>query len=120
MMSDAAETEILTIWFSIRIPSWIRQGDNDHEDSVRIRWDERMVYYKWKGCHTWMRMSHYGGRDVEMIRLFQESKLQYHEQGPGIRAWFRRTYSISLDLLDEGVVEKWMLLHKGDKQEDEK
>jgi hypothetical protein len=104
--SNADELDILMQFFKVYIPTFLRIGEKE-DDKVRIKVDEKRVYFKEQRLLDWCRQTSW--KLVSSMRLFIDNKCEHHGQGPGgFRGWWRSTYSISFDLLDEDVVEKWL------------
>jgi len=123
MRTHAQEIEILTTWFGIYVPGCVRRvgvpylngGAGRLDDAIRVRIEERRFYFKWQ------RLSHfclrsYSGKEAMMMRTFVNNKCEEHRQGPGIRDWYRHTYSIGFDVFDDDVVNRWL---NPDKEEEE-
>jgi hypothetical protein len=106
LRTGALEIEILTRWLELYVPNYLRRGDTD-EDDVRVKKDERRVYFKWKALARHCTNS-LTNTETEKIRSFitDESNCKYHDRKDG-REWYRCRYSISFDKIDEEVIEKW-------------
>jgi hypothetical protein len=77
------------------------------DDRVRVRIEEKRVYFKEKRLLEYCRMLPGGGSLETSMRWFINSKGEYHEQGPGHRDWWRSTYSITFDMFEESERERW-------------
>jgi hypothetical protein len=107
MRTNAFELEILTSFFSIHIPSYMRVGEKSG-DAVRVREEERRIYFKWQTLARFIMRSFSSG-DVAPMRKFVDDKrnCDYHTQGPNFRGWFRCAYSVSFDKFDAEDLGKW-------------
>jgi hypothetical protein len=105
MRTNAAEIELLTKWLSVHIPTFMRQGEKE-TDSARIRVEEKRIYFKWLKLQGSWAISNDLSRD--RMRNFVESKCDCHQEGRGLRGWWRYTYSISFDMFDEDIIEQWL------------
>jgi hypothetical protein len=110
--SHASQLDMLMMFFSVHIPNFLRYGERT-DDQARVRIEERRVYFKEKKIMTWAKRE--GGVKYETdMRRFIDSKCDYQKQeGTGGR-WWRYTYSISFDALDEDEVEKWLSMEHGE------
>jgi hypothetical protein len=109
LRTSALEYEILTAFFSIHVPTFMRIGEKGNDDAVRVRVDEQRVYFKWKNLSRFI-MRSFSGAEIMLMRKFVDDKknCNYQQQEPGFRDWWRFTYSISFDKLDEEDMEKWL------------
>jgi hypothetical protein len=104
--SHASQLDLLIALFNIQVPNFLRYGERP-EDMARVKIEERRVYFKDKTIMMWARRD--GGMKFETeMRKFIDSKCEYHDKKTTLGRWWRCTYSISFDLLDEDVVEKWL------------
>jgi hypothetical protein len=118
MRTDAYEVGLLRRWLSIRVPTFMRIGEQA-EDRIRVKVDERRVYMKWfgdGGLGDYCRSPQCNASDYEKMTQFFEAKCVHHKQeiGNGIAGWWRGSYSISLDVFDEETIEKWLNADKGE------
>jgi len=115
MRTNALELEILTTWFGIYIPGCVRRvgvpylngGAGSLDDAIRVRIEERRFYFKWQ------RLSHfcirsYSGKEATLMRAYVNDKCEEHRQGPGVRDWYRHSFSISFDVFDEDIINRWL------------
>ena len=107
MRTNAAEIEMISSWFSRVVPPWVKRGVNeDKKDRVRVKEEERRIYFKWElGLMEWLRRM-YSDREVKTMRTFVDRNCEFHLEGRG--HWWRYTYSISFDKFDEEDVERWL------------
>lgn len=100
--TDAAALDFITRWFDMFIPNFLHAGEKD-EDHVRVRMDQRRVYFKdTKLLNHCYRVNF----DEKLIRNFISNRCEHHDRTKFSR-WWRSTYSISFDLIDEEYIEKW-------------
>jgi hypothetical protein len=103
---DASELELLTGWFGRKVPPWIKRGtSNDKTDEVRVKVEERRIYFKWVPLAEFLRQR-YSHRDVMAVRTYIGKVGEEHREGRG--HWWRYTYSVNFELFDEEEVEKWL------------
>jgi hypothetical protein len=105
LRTNAAEIEILTLFFGNRISNFMRIGEKE-DDGVRVRIEERKIYFKWAKLARFLANS-YNSKDEMSMRRFVDKNCDYHVQGPGYRDWWRCTYSIKFDQFSEEDLEKW-------------
>ena len=115
LKTNAFELEVLESYFGMHIPTdsrrFVNEGylDGGAGEKVRVRMEEKRVYFKWGNFAIFCRRQSIQDRDVERLKFFVMNKgLQHGLTGKGIRDWFRLTYSLPLDLFDEGVVDRWL------------
>jgi hypothetical protein len=120
MRTSAHEIEILTKFFSGRVPTFLRVGEKGKSDSVRVRLEERKIYFKWDSLMIFIERV-FSNKDVDSVRYFIDDKqnCEYYRQGRGHRDWWRYTYAISFDKLDEYDVESWLVSGGVQKEEEE-
>jgi hypothetical protein len=106
MRTNAAEFEFLSQWLSITVPTFMRVGEKGKEDTVRVKMEEKRIYFKPKKLMRFCRQQSF---NETAMRSFIDHKCQSHkEDGVGIREWYRWTYSISFDMIDEDDLETWL------------
>jgi hypothetical protein len=77
--------------------------DGKEGDTVRVKWDEQRVYFKWKTMGSFMkRVFHMKEKDEEMLKMFI-SKKGGHLSDVGIGGWFRNKYWMPLGLFEESM-----------------
>ena len=106
LQTDAGHIETLTAYFDVHIPNMVRAKgqeflDGKEGDTVRVKWDEQRVYFKWKSMGSFIkRVFHIKEKDIEMLKIFISKKGGY--QGEiGVGGWFRNTYWMPLGLFGE-------------------
>jgi hypothetical protein len=105
MRANAAEIEMITEWLSIRVPAFMRVGEKGKDDEVRVRIEERRIYFNHSRLMSFCRRF---SKDMEeRVRLYVATKCEHHTQGPGIRDWWRSKHSISFDVIDEEKIDRW-------------
>jgi hypothetical protein len=111
MRTNAFEYEMLTAFFSINVPTFMRVGSKGGDDVLRVNTDERKIYFKWKHLMRFITRS-FNSADVAPMRKFVDDRkncdYRGQELGSGARDWWRYTYSISFDKLDTEDIEKWL------------
>jgi hypothetical protein len=113
MRTNAAELDLLMKFFGSRIKTFLRQGEKE-DDQVRVRPEERRIYFKEQRIIEWCRWERL---DVDRMVSFIHNNCEHHHQGRGnIRKWWRFTYSISYDMIDEDKLEEWFNEENGDKE----
>jgi hypothetical protein len=118
MQSNLYEIELLRRWLDVRIPTFMRKGEQSI-DKARLNVDQARIYFKWQGSgglSDHCRSQHCHPNDHEKIARFLQSDCIHHKQeaGNGIAGWWRGTFSISLDKFDEETVEQWLAAGKED------
>jgi hypothetical protein len=116
MQSNSAEVALLRRWLSVRIPTFMRKGDQDI-DRARMNVEQARIYFKWfgdGGLGDFCRSGQCNPSDYEKMTKFLDSECEHHKQeiGNGIRGWWRGTYSIGLDRFDEDTIERWLAAGK--------
>jgi hypothetical protein len=112
MRTNAAEFEFLSQWLSILVPNFMRAGEKGKEDIVRVKVEEKRIYFKPKKLMRYCRQLSF---NEDSMRSFIDNKCQYHkDDGVGIREWWRYTYSISFDMIDVDDLETWLAADKED------
>jgi hypothetical protein len=104
MRTNAAEIDFMTTWFSIFVPTYMRVGSKGTEDAVRVKVEERRIYFK---DYKLMRFCAQNSFDDKAMRRFIDANCQYNDRTTH-REWWRCTYSISFDIFDEEEIERWM------------
>jgi hypothetical protein len=108
--SHASHFDMLMVFLNVHIPNFLRYGEKP-DDMARARIDERRVYFKDHRLLTWAKRD--GGVKYEIeMRRFIHDKCDYHDKKTSGGRWWRCTYSISFDMLDEDAVEKWLSIAK--------
>jgi hypothetical protein len=110
MRTNASEIEFLTRWLDILVPTYMRVGSKGREDAVRVKIEERRIYLKDGKLMRYCLQLNY---DDKSMRKFLENNCKYHSRTEG-RDWFRSTYSVSFDLIDEEYIEKWLTVEQED------
>jgi hypothetical protein len=106
--TNADELDILTKFFNAYLPNYMRVGEKE-DDKVRIRQNDRRIYFKEQRLLDWCRMTPGYNGHTNAMRWFIHNKCEHHEQGPGgFRGWWRGTYSVLYDILEVEDVEKWL------------
>ena len=106
MRTNAAEIEMISAWFGRVVPPWIKRGmSDDKSDKIRVKEDERRIYFKWDRLVDFIRRV-YSDRDVKAMRTYVDNQCEQHSEGRG--HWWRFTYSISFDRFDEEEVSRWL------------
>jgi hypothetical protein len=106
LQTDAGHIETLTTYFDVNIPNMFRAKGQEFlngkvGDPVRVKLDERRVYFKWKSMGSFMkRVFHMKEKDVEMLKIFIGKKGGYQGE-TGVGGWFRNTYWMPLGLFEE-------------------
>lgn len=114
--TNSYEIGLLRRFLSIRIPTFMRIGEDDKKDKARLRLKERRIYFKWNdGFGDWIRDNYH--RDYHRLDMFVNNNCEYHTQDSpqgrvGIRGWWRNTYSISFDEFDEEIISYWLNIDK--------
>jgi len=109
--TDAKELRMMEEFLGLHIMGGVRRNFGEFMtgkwgDPVRIREDEKRIYFKHKKLLTRIRLMR-GAREEEMMTSYIANKCMEHRQGPGIRDWFRYSYSISWDVFDDDVLTRW-------------
>jgi hypothetical protein len=123
MKTNIAEIEILEHYLRIRVSNGVwSKGEEFKEgkvgDPVRLKLADRRVYFKWQNIVEFCRrVYNMRSREIDNLRMFIAEHGAYQPREEG-RAWYRCTYSISLDLFDSIQVEQW-LDPTGERKEDE-
>jgi hypothetical protein len=117
--TDAKELRMLEEWLAIHIISEVRAKgaeflSGEYGESVRVRENEKRIYFKSKRLFTAVRLRR-GQKEEEEITRFVGNKCMEHKPGPGARLWYRYTYSIGFDQFDEEVLHKWFNPDREDK-----
>jgi hypothetical protein len=102
---------MLEEYFSILIVAGVRRNGEEFMagkwgDSVRMRKDEGLIYFKPKKLFTAIRLRR-GAPEEREMRRYVTNNTREHKQGPGIRGWFRQTHSIEFSKFDEGTLQRW-------------
>jgi hypothetical protein len=122
MRTDAGRIDALAQYFIRHIPNMVRArgneflaGKGERWDSVRVKWDQQRIYFKWGGmgffCQNSLNMSK---DEMEELKIFITKKGGYQDEHTG-REWFRCTYWIRMDIFDAVTLERWF---EPDKKED--
>jgi hypothetical protein len=104
MRTNAAEIDFMTTWLTTLIPGYMRVGSKGMEDAIRVKVEERRIYFK---DYKLMRFCAMCNFDDKGMRRFIDANCQYNDRKTH-REWWRCTYSISFDMFDEEIIEKWM------------
>jgi hypothetical protein len=112
MQSNSYEIMLLRRWLTVRIPTFMRQGEKDI-DRARLDVNQARIYFKWfgdGGLGDFCRSSQCNPGDYEKMTRYLDADCEHHKQeiGNGIRGWWRGTYSIALNKFDEDTVEHWL------------
>jgi hypothetical protein len=112
MQSDSYEIGILRRWLDVRIPTFMRKGEQII-DKARLDVDQARIYFKWQGAGGFgdhCQGQHCHPNDYVKMGRFIQSDCIHHKQevGNGIRGWWRGTFSIALDRFDEETIERWL------------
>jgi hypothetical protein len=110
--TDAREKRILEAILSIHIIAGVRRNygefmEGKWGDIVRIRENEKRIYFKEKRL-LWSVHRIQGPVEEKLIADFIGRKcIEHTRTGPGVRDWFRCTYSIDFSEFDEETLTKW-------------
>jgi hypothetical protein len=104
MRTNAFEIDFLTKWLEILVPSYMRVGSKENEDTIRVKVEEKRIFFK---DYKLMRYCNQCNFDDKVMRTFIDANCQYHDRKT-YRDWWRCTYSVSFDMFDEEIIEKWM------------
>jgi len=117
--TDAKELRIIEEWLTTHIISGVRAWGQEFLDGnigeyVKVRMEEKRIYFKPKRLLTAVRLQR-GSVEERIMTDFIGNKCVEHRQGPGIREWFRYTYSIGFDQFNEETLRHWF---EPDKEDD--
>jgi hypothetical protein len=117
--TDAKELRIMEEWLSVHINTGVRAWGQEFMDGkqgeyVRMREDEKRIYFKHKRLLTAVRLQR-GTVEEKIMTEFIGNKCMEHKQGPGVRDWFRYSHSIGFDQFDDEMLQKWLNPDKEDK-----
>lgn len=108
MRTGAAEIEFLTRYFDIHVPNFIRWGEKGNKDLVRVKEEEKRIYFKADKLMTFCRQCNF---EEDRMRRFIDNNCQYHDKKT-YRDWLRCTYSASFSMFDEEKIEMWLATDK--------
>jgi hypothetical protein len=122
LQKNINEIEMLQSYFSIHIPSMVRaKGDEFLRgkigDFVRVRQDEKEIYFKWQSCAIFCRKMFTSDRKIEDLRMFLAEKGREHDRNDTKGRWYRSSISVPYEIFDPLIVEHW--LHPDEEQKDE-
>jgi hypothetical protein len=107
MKTGASEIEMISEWFSMQVPTWMKYEKNDDDkDVIRVKKEEARIYFKWKNFADFLRRRYRNEHVVGTMREFVNRRCEEHIEGRG--HWWRYTWSIPFDTFDEEVMEKWL------------
>ena len=123
LQKDANEIEMLQQFFSIHIPNMVRsKGDQflrgQTGDIVRVRQDEKEIYFKWSSCAFFCRKTMLGERQIDKLRMFLGERGRQHDRTDSKGGWYRSSMSVPFELFDPLIIEHWT--HPDEEEEDDK
>jgi hypothetical protein len=112
--SGINQLTMLETYLGMWIPMKVRaegdaflNGKGQKEDAVRMKIEEKRIYFKWKKLAAWCVRWGMLGRDMEKMKIWVNDNTEYHDR-ESLRDWYRSSYSVRFEQLDPVALDKWL------------
>jgi hypothetical protein len=111
--AHAAIFETLTLYFSIHVPLLVRQKGEEYlqgrcGDNVRVNLHTRRLCFKWPKLVRWCLRIQLPERQIEELRLYLAKEGVYLNEKEGRGGWWRCTWGVRMDVVDEFILNQWL------------
>jgi hypothetical protein len=113
LQSYVNEIELLELFFSIFVPTGVRQGGQEYlngkiGDEVRVNVSDQAIYFKRQSLMRACRRMGLRTMEIDRLRNFIEETGTCYPRTDSRGGWYRSTYSVPMSLFDPDVIAKWL------------